>query len=443
MSEKTLKFIGNANELTSILRSQYLLAIAGGNLRKVSVNTLMAAINRDQAELLQEVAWGIPIKDETQTSPDWGGLVGNTAAFATYKAMCGRYLVKADGTAAKLHRSTSTIYADGTALDETKGSICTIAPALYLLVQTDPETLQTIAWMSMFPISDVILSTTADKKFLCAGSYPGSLDSGKLVSRSGVAFDTSSKTISAYWSAAQSFGTHWGNQDYVFQTWFDLMCLCEAGAHTNIQDKLGMGPGGSAISWDTFNASSDLKQTGRTKSLGDVTGKVMMTGITGAVSDSSQVSVLGIEGKWNRQWEFIQGVFCGNSGNDAQDGTEVFIYQGNRMPSAAELSTHPSGEYRSFTRLTSGGYISKLLKGAHFDIFPSAVAGGTSSGYCDNSYANATGQVVRVGGYSDIGADAGPFYVNSGSAWSYSDSSFGARPAYYGNLTFVNGADIS
>ena len=442
MADKKTKFLGDVGEIPTLLRNQHIIVKAGGNINKISLENFMASMNRDQQELLHEVAWGIPLKDELQTSPDWGGLIGNLDAWANYKASCGRYLTKADGTSAKLHRQTSTIYADGTPLDETKGSVTVIAPAVYILVQEDETLGYPVLWVSTFPISAIKLATTADAKFIVAGAYKGSVVNSALVSRSGLDFDTSSKTINGYWSAAQSFGANWGITDYIFQVWYDIMCLCESNAHTNIQDKLGWGVGGSAIEWSKVLASSTLRKTGQTASLGDGTGKIMITGDADANANSSHVSVVGVEDKYNTQWEFCQGVFCGNSGNSGQDGTEVFVYQGNRIPSASELATHPSGEYRTFTRLTSGGYISQLLKGAHFDIFPKAVAGGTGSGYCDNSYAANTGQVVLCGGHANHGAAAGPFCVTSDNAWSDSDSHFGARPAYYGNLTFVEGKDM-
>lgn len=442
MAEKKTKFLGNVDEIATLLRSQYVIVNAGGNINKISLENFMASMNRDQQELLHEVAWGIPLKDELQTSPDWGGLIGNLNAWANYKASCGRYLTKPDGTSAKLHRQTSTIYADGTVLDESKGSVTVVAPAVYILVQEDATLGYPVLWVSTFPISAVKLATTADAKFIVAGSYKGAVADGKLVSRSGLDFDTAGRTISSYWSLAQAFGPNWGITDYIFQVWYDIMCLSESNAHTNIQDKLGWGVGGSAIDWSTVLASATLRKTGQTASLGDGTGKIMITGDADANANSSHVSIVGIEDKYNTQWEFCQGVFCGSSGNSGQDGTEVFVYQGNRLPSASELATHPSGEYRTFTRLTSGGYISQLLKGAHFDIFPKAVAGGTGSGYGDNSYAANTGQVVLFGGAAGYGAEAGPFSVRSYFAWSDSYSAFGARPAYYGNLTFVQGKDM-
>ena len=41
--------------------------------------------------------------------------------------------------------------------------------------------------------------------------------------------------------------------------------------------------------------------------------------------------VVGGQNMWS-----LQGVYFGNSGNSGQTGTEIFIYEGNRMPSAEE-----------------------------------------------------------------------------------------------------------
>jgi len=203
-----------------------------------------------------------------------------------------------------------------------------------------------------------------------------------------------------------------------------------------------MGVGGSSIAWDTVNASSTLKKTGKTKSLGDATGSIAISD-PDAVADSCNVSVLGVEDFWNLQWEFIQGVFFGNSGNAEQAGTEIFIYKGNRLPSSTELSTHPNGEFRQLVRQTTSNYMKSILKGENFDIFAKSLSGGGSTTtWSDYSYNNNTGQVLLVGGRSNNGAYSGPFCANSGYAWSYTDSYFGARPAYYGQVQIVDGRSM-
>ena len=423
-----------------MLKSNSLLVEIGGSVRRITMEDFETAMNEGQAELLHQVAWGFPLKDATQTSPDWG-MIGNLAAYQSYKAKVGRYLMDTNGRAAKLHKDNSAIFADGTTLDETAGSVVVLAPRLYYLVTTDAETNIDYLWASEFPISAHYLANCDNGNRMCIGAYKGSISGGKLVSRSGVTFDTSSKTITGYWNAAQSFGANWGLKDYDCLRWFEIMCLSEANGNANAQASLGQGVGGaSGYSWDSVNASTTLKTTGLTKGLGDASGTVA---VSGANSDSTHVSVLGIEDWWNLQWEFVQGIFFGNSGNSSQDGDEVYIYTGNRLPTASELASHPDGQFRELPRLTSSGYAKVMTKGEYFDVIATSISGGDSNkSWSDYYYGNATGQVCLVGGYSLSGSLSGPLYVNTRYAWSHANSPFGARPAYYGPVTIVDGADL-
>ena len=422
-----------------MLHANSLVIEVGGSIRRITLEKFIDSLNEGQTELLHEIAWGIPIKDALQTSPAWG-MVGNLAAFAAYKGQVGRYLMDANGRAAKLHPNNSAVFADGTVLDETKGSVVVIAPRLYYLYLVDAETSIPYLWLSQQPISKHYLANAGNGQYIVVGAYKGSLSSGKLVSRRGVDCDTSAKTITGYWNAAQAFGANWGLPNYNVWKWIAMMCLCETGGNANIQSGIGQGVGGNAgLDWGTVNASATLKKTGNTVGLGDATGSVALSG---ANADSCKVSVLGVEDFWNLQWEFIQGVYFGNSANANQDGTEIFIYEGNRLPSAEELASHPDGQYRELTRLTTSGYVGVMLKGEDFDIFASALSGGSTTRWCDYYYGNNTGQVLLVGGISNIGAYSGPFYASSYYAWSIAASDIGARPAYYGQVQFVDGREL-
>ena len=433
------KNLATATAVQSMLHANSLIIEAGDSIRRITLEKFIDALNEGQTELLHEIAWGIPIKDATQSSPAWG-MAGNLAAFNAYKSRVGRYLMDANGRAAKLHPNSSTVFADGTTLDETRGSVVVIAPRLYFMYLVDAETSIPWLWMSEQPFSKHFLGNAGNGQYIVVGAYKGSITSGKLVSRRGVDCDTSSKTINGYWNAAQAFGSNWGLPNYDVWKWIAMMCLCETGGNANIQAGIGQGVGGSAgYDWGTVNASATLKKTGHTAGLGDATGKV---DLAGANTDSCNVSVLGVEDFWGLQWEFIQGVYFGNSGNSGQTGTEIFIYEGNRMPSAEELASHPNGKYRDLVRQTSSGYVSVMLKGEYFDIFASGLSGGSSSYWCDYYYGNNTGQVLLVGGPSVDGALSGPFFAGARYAWSLASSAFGARPAYYGQVQIVDGKDL-
>ena len=435
------KNLGAATQVQSIVKSNSILMEVGGSVRRITVEKFLEAINEGQTELLHEVAWGIPIKDELQTSPAWG-MVGNLSAYAAYKAQVGRYLMTADGRAAKLHPNNSAVFADGTTLTESKGSVVVIGPRLYFLYLVDAETSVPYLWMSQQPISQHYLANAGNNQYIVVGAYKGSISNSQLVSRSDVNCDTSAKTINAYWTAAQAFGANWGLTNVDVWKWICMMCLCESNGNANIQASIGQGVGGNAgVAWDKTLASSVLKLTGKTKSLGDATGKVTISD-SNAQADSCHVSVLGVEDFWNLQWEFIQGCFFGNSGNSAQSGSEIFLYEGNRMPSTTELSSHPNGKFRQLTRITTTGYVRAMIKGEHFDLFAKTLNGGSNYAWSDYYWANTTGQVLLVGGSSDHRASSGPFCASSPDAWSTPYSFIGARPAYYGQVQFVDGRNL-
>lgn len=436
MATKTL---GNETTVASMLRSNSVLVEIDGNVRRITLENLMNAINTGNEQLLRQVAWGVPLKHKVQSSTYYG-VIGNTAAWEEYKRMSGRYLVTNTGKASKLSPTNSSVFADGTALDESKGHVMFISPRLYYLVQTDSITGIPYLWMSMLPIGGNYIGGANGGLYNCIGAYKGAMSGTALVSRSGVA-PAGSKTINAFWTAAQVNGKDWGLTDYEQRKLIMMLGLSEYG-DTNIQAKLGYGISGST-NLDLWATAATL-QTGATKSLGDNFGKIGISVVNGSITgvNCSRVNMMGIEDPYGWQWEMLQGVFCGNSANATQAGTEIFIYKGNRLPSAAELSTYPNGEYRQATRLTNEGYVQEIIAGDNFDIFPAKTGGGTTSYWSDYSWANNTGQLVFWGGNAASGAYCGLACAFSYGAWSSAPAGIGSRLAYYGNLTFVTGYEL-
>ena len=62
--------------------------------------------------------------------------------------------------------------------------------------------------------------------------------------------------------------------------------------------------------------------------------------------------------------------------------------------------------------------------------------------YCDYSLANSNGQLLLFGGSAGSALGCGSFCVASGSGFGNRDASAGVRLAFYGNPTYVNGADL-
>lgn len=430
--------LGTAAAVTSILQKNSILVEVDGAIRRITFDNFMNSLNSDDEQLLRQVAWGIPLK-QNQSSPEWG-VVGNVGMWNEYKNTIGRYLMTNDGKAAKLSSSNSNVFADGTTLDESKGHVVVIAPNPYYRVVRDAATNVDTLWLSMLPIGGHRIGGD-NAEYIVLGAYKGSMNGSAIVSRSGVA-PAGAKTITAFWNAAQVNGKQWGLTSWDHVRFMMMLGLSEYG-NPNIQAKLGYGIGGSQ-SLDLWATAAKLL-TGATISLGDKNGKIPISVVNGDITgvDCSRVNLFGIEDPYNWQWEMIQGIYFGNSENSAQNGEEVYIYDGNRMPSDAELTTHPNGNYRQIVRRTAGnGYVKSMYLGEYFDLICQEVGGGTNSYWCDYFYTNTTGQLCLWGGSANSGSYSGLGGVYSNRAFSYSHAYCGCRLAYYGDVTFVTGKEL-
>ena len=71
-----MKNLANETVTGAVLQDDYVLVTAGGSVRRIKVEDFVASINAGNQQLLLEVAWGVPIK-QNASSPAWG-VVGNT-----------------------------------------------------------------------------------------------------------------------------------------------------------------------------------------------------------------------------------------------------------------------------------------------------------------------------------------------------------------------------
>lgn len=422
------KSLGEATSVKSMVGTNSVLIEVGGSIRRISLDDFKEAINDDKGELLQSVAWGVPIKQGSQSSPAWG-TEGNPAMWSQYKANIGRYGLSLDGTkAAKLNTSDSTKYADGTELNTSKVNIMVHAPKLYFHVAETGAAGVPHLWMSEYPIGGHYLPE------MWLGAYMGNVKDGKLRSIPGVT-PTANTNIQTFWNDAQALGTNYGLINYDHVRLLNMLNLSEYG-NANSQVNVGYGCCGDGDTWSKTNALL----TGATASLGDACGNVDISSVAGNTK-SSRVSLFGVEDFWGWYWQMIQEVFFGNSGNAAQTGSECFIYEGNRMPTSAELTSHPTGNYRQVRRntATAGGWIKEELIGEYFDLIPQTLGGDSNSYWCDNYRANTTGQLLLWGGSAHNGAICGSSFSDSAYDWTLTNAHIGSRLAYYGQPQIVNG----
>lgn len=350
---------------------------------------------------------------------------GDINSWLAYRAKLGRYAMTNDGKARKLHRDNSLILEDGSAYDAASCHIMTRFPNLYYSVNTS---------------GDVVTITLSEREFLnCKafgdqwiGSYLGTVVSNALVSRADLN-PTRSRTIESFFAAAQVNGADWGLSNYHQRQMMIVIYLCEF-LSMNSQLNIGLGMTGEGNNWCEVVYGA---KAGATSVLGDKCGKVNFLASNQLVAGACHVSLFGVEDPYGWFWEFVQGVYFGNSENANQDGTEGFIYEGNRMPTSDELAGTPSGIYRKITRLTSSGWVRKLMWGANLDVLPDTLGGGSVDGHGDYHYANSTGQVLLWGGCAYAGSIGGLACSLSADGWSYAGSSIGARLAYHGIANII------
>ena len=422
------KNLGSVDSVNSIMKTNSIIVEVGGSPRRITLENFTKSIQSGDLNLAL-YAWGVPLKQKIQSSPNWGR-IGNTAMFEQYEEQCGLYQLTNAGLMAKLSKTNKNKFADGTTVTQSKGHIMFWGPRLYYLVKDDAQAGYPVLWMSTLPIGGHYIEAP------CIGAYMGGNVGDILVSRSGLSVDNN-KQIRTFWANARKNGKDFGLMNYDHIRYLNMLNLSKFG-NTNVQVNVGYGPCGDGNTWGKTNAI----KTGATNSLGDKCGKIDISATAGN-SKACHTNFFGIENLWGWYWQMIQGVYFGISKNTGQTGSEAFLYEGNYLPTDAELSTKPSSDYRVVQRATSGGYTKNMTLGEYFDIIPSVVGGDSNSYWCDNYWVDAAaGQLFLFGGRAWYGAHCGLGCVSGDDAFSLANGSYGARLAYFGTPKFTDGANL-
>ena len=237
-----MKNLATVASVSSMVKGDTLLIEVGGSLRRIKLSDLANSISTNQLDL-SLIAWGTYLKETSDTQ--WG-VCGNQTKWNEFKSSLGRYLLTNDGRMAKLSRSNSAVFEDGTAVDESKGHIMFHTPhRLYYLVKYDASAGCNILWGSTYPISEHYIDHPT------FGAYIGSIVSNKLVSRSGLGV-SNNISISEFFTYAHNNGKNFGLLDYETLKIIPMLVLWESG-NSNAQAKFDCGPTGSTNTWNKVN----------------------------------------------------------------------------------------------------------------------------------------------------------------------------------------------
>lgn len=376
-----------------------------------SLNKVAGYINGD----LESVATGIVL--EESSNPEWS-LLGNVRAIDRVINKYGAIVIDpVNKVYARLSDDDLNTFADGTAWSGEYGEAVRHFAPLHYLMRKDAQGRWT-AWGSQEELNGHAFA----ENFV--GCYQGSVGAdGALHSRPNVNV-TASKTMTAFWDAAQVLGTDWGLMDYRDHQKMMLMHLLKFGT-ANSDNTMGTGLCNNPSGGTWYNY-----KTGSCAQMG------IHTGAMPHVDNNAfkQCHLFGVEGLAGGSWEFRPGIRF--------DGQRCIVYEGNIVSNTAE-----GREFlRDVSLNLSGSYIKQMALGEHFDVIPTVGGGSASTYWCDGAWSASGGQLLLVGGRSDYGSGCGLSAANSYHGFSYSDAAIGARLSFRGDLhelQLVEGARIA
>lgn len=257
------------------------------------------------------------------------------------------------------------------------------------------------------------------------GAYLGSISGGALHSRPNVA-PSSSQTMTDFWNYAQALHTNkqYGLDGYHFHCLINALVQARYGS---LNTQAIIGAGWQSSSW---TAARDVPM-GLTKSLGDGTGKVYYNDST--LGDQYPVKICGFEDLYGKLWQFKPNIRF-----EMRDGVRyAIVYDGNQVSNTAT-----GREFVTAVQSASGEYVKSMKLGEYWDMIAEAVGGSDTTYYCDGYWAATTGELLIVGGLANRGSQCGLSCADSHYGFSFSDTTVGARLAFWSEPVIIGGSEL-
>lgn len=350
--------------------------------------------------------------------------VTNQDAAKLYISQMGGYLFyngNADGNvyAAKLNPTTWDKFADGTpvtAAIEAKTETMIHVPDCHYLGND-----RSLTFGGVIPV--VGGHTFGSPHWV--GAYLGSISDGALHSRPNVA-PAHSQTMSAFWNYAQALHANkqYGLDGYHFHCLINALVQARYG---NLNTQEIIGAGWQSNSWE---AARDVPM-GLAKNLGDGTGKVYYNDST--LGDQYPVKICGFEDLYGKLWQFNPNIRF----EMRDDVRYAIVYDGNQVSNTAT-----GREFVAAVQEANGGYVKSMKLGEYWDMIPESVGGSDTTYYCDGYWAATTGVLLFVGGLARSGSRCGLSSASSYYGFSSSDSSIGARLAFWSEPVIIGGSEL-
>jgi hypothetical protein len=444
------KELRQAQLVTDFTDQDQILGVFGNTVGRTTMKDLKEGIIKNNDLYLNQVAFYIDVNEPAST-PLKVNVGGNREMFNLWVREWKAGVMDQTGNFAELSREDNRYFADGSpAVDPVTGSaVAALANANFMgkiprtgcyiqTVEIAGKTIQRL-WLSLLDLP----GWTEPAQYV--GMFKGWVDgSGRLRSVPNVV-PTRSKTVKQFWDSAQLYGKSYGLAGVHFRNmllWYMMAAYGQRGSQEcELADATKVwGPGldgtGSAVATNQYTIV-----TGQTLSLGTADGKSSVLDSAGATCNS--VKVLSFENPWGQFWEF--------DGHMCSINNDVVVWRDNFMPATSAPTMADFEKIKTFVAHRHSAAISNTATTAHkmnliamgeqaAFMFPYAVQAGVS--YNDYFYYNIAGQVWLWGGRAESGAKCGLACSASHPAWALSNSSLGARLAYFGDVNEISGGDM-
>lgn len=229
------------------------------------------------------------------------------------------------------------------------------------------------------------------------GCFKGFINDGRLLSKKGVTPTVSISQL-GFKQEALRRGTGYSLVKFKHHSMLAFLFYAMYG-NTNSQRICGSGT-------DDFN-----KTTGQTDVLG------MVDTVDGGNGDSGSINFWGLENWWGDTYEWVDNVSINNR---------------------LWTITEDDGSTRDVQAGTSSDFISKVSVGEHLDMVPTATEASRINGFCDYYIQSSSNALVLARSYVISHVYGGVAFASAYHDASYTDSNYGSRLAFRGDIIVEN-----
>ncbi len=447
------KRITEFDATTTLNGTDYIMVVAGGTPKRITLDNLRAMMEENQQQFLDENAFYIEENTASSKGAAYCETGGSSLMLQIWLSKICAILMTADGHFTRLNPSDHRYTADGDQVVKNGAVVDAYKNADWfgMIEGGYWNYLQEVTISGVKHIRHHISLTPLPggwfTKNIPVGMFKCVIQSGQMRSIPFVV-PSGGSNINQFFNYAQARSKNHGLAGEPFRN-FLLQYMMAKYGYRDIQNLrasdgtviFGCGLDGTEKSASSTLADGVARQknikTGACLGLGYNDGKVEVKDADNYTCHSVNVGVW--ENPYAQYWE-MDGHLC-SVGNDVYQWDENFLPTGKPT-----VDSFAAVKHNKLTRLAAEGNSDADItlittKGAqHMSYVPTKQHTGIT--YGDHYWYSASGQLWLSGGSSNYGANCGLAFADSNSAWSYAHANLSARLDFHGDIQEVTSAEL-